>query len=166
MSRKKTQKVILTDDEIEEILKYARCGVHNEQIAKLMNMAASTFYLLMKESPELATQVAEAKGLANIEAEESLYKQAVGYTKTEKKVVVLGGGLHNASVSEVVEYDRYYPPNFSATKHYLNNRNPDRWKDSKHLEIDLTTISDRELAKLAKEALEEDGEDEEGYSLS
>lgn len=138
-----------------EWLKYARAGVENKKIAKIFGFTERHLYDIQKENPEFKLEINEAKAIANVEVEESLYNMAVGFTKTEEKVVTLSGGLHNTSTTETVEYEKYYAPNLGAAKHYLNNRNPDRWKEKTELIVKPEDLSDADLEAAVKKILED-----------
>lgn len=143
-----------------EWLKYSRAGVENKKIAKLLGFSDQHLYDVQNENPDFKLQIDEARAIANIDVEESLYNMAVGFHKTEEKVVVLSGGLQHQSTSETIEYEKYHPPQLAAAKHYLNNRNPDRWKEKAELNVKVTDLSDEELEAMAREILASKDKDE------
>ena len=153
MSRRNTQKIMLTPELREEILKYVRCGVENIKIAQLIGICEKSFYELLKHNKDLKIQVDECKLISNSAVENSIYNQAVGFWKEEEKVITLAGGLHGTSTSEIVKYMRYYAPSFQAGKHWLNNRNPNRWKEKTELSVKVEDLSDAKLEETIRDLL-------------
>ncbi len=151
--RGKTQKFFLTEEIKEELIKYARAGLINDQICKLIGICDKTLWNKLKEDPEFEREFKNAKQLADVEVENSLYKGAVGYTIKQQEAKVVLDGKDSGSHVEIVEVERHIPGEFNKQRLWLMNRNPDKWKDKQELSVDVTKLSDEELEKLAKKYL-------------
>lgn len=68
-----------------EIEGWARNGLIDEQIARNLDVAVSTFNNYKKQFPELMESLKKGKEVVDIEVENALLKRALGYEYTEKK---------------------------------------------------------------------------------
>lgn len=109
-----------TEANLIRIKHWFRDGLTNEDVAeKKIGINRTTFYRWLQKSSELRKAVEEGKMPANEMVEDAVFKRAVGFYATEKKIEPDGS---------VTEYEKYYPPDVSAQALYLNNRSRDRWK--------------------------------------
>lgn len=104
-------------------------GLTNEEIAKKLGIATSTLQEWINKYPDLSEAIKEGKEPADSKVEMSLYKRALGYTYTERKVIDLsdGGTRIETVVKEVV-------PDVGAQCMWLKNRRPDKWRDKQEIE--------------------------------
>lgn len=109
----------------------AKEGLNNKQIAKSLGIGEKTFYEWLEKYPQLSHSLKKYRGLADIEVENALYRNAVGYNYKEQAVTNRG---------EVVTVQKYHSPNTTAQIFYLKNRMPDRYKDK--VEHELTLAED------------------------
>jgi transposase-like protein len=124
---KSHKKYWLSDTGISIISSMARDGMSNEEIAKKLGVAASTFYKWLREDDNLSEAVIANKELADRVVEASLYKLATGYDYVEDKVSASGKRLKNVKQHET--------PNITAIKMWLNNRQPKKWRDKREIEL-------------------------------
>ncbi len=110
-------------------------GITDEQIAKRLNVAYSTFRLYVKKHPELSAVLKESKEIVDYQVEESLYKKCIGsYAKEErafkcKEVYYDDEGRRcEKEVVKVAEVDIFIPPDTMAMAIWLNNRKPSSWR--------------------------------------
>lgn len=111
------------DDFPELARKYAEEGLIDEEIAKNLDIALSTFYDYQEKYPEFSEAIKEGKRYPNLAVEAAALKSAEGHTVTLKQQRVLASG-------EIVEYEQqiHYPPNPTGYIFWLVNRMPDRWR--------------------------------------
>lgn len=114
---------------------WARDGITDEQIAKKLEIAYSTFREYIKKHKELSAALKRSKEIADYEVENSLYKKCVGhYAKEErafkcKEVYYDDEGRRcERETVQTVEVDVFVPPDTMAMAIWLNNRRPDKWR--------------------------------------
>ena len=147
----------LTEDGLTKLEAWARDGLTDEQIAHNMGIHPSTLYDWQKKHPCISEALKKGKEVVDIEVENALLKNAVGFTETLNKVKVLNDG-------EIIKYEEetYYPPNTTAQIFWLKNRKPKEWRDKQ--EVSMTgelSIAERgdKFRKYLKNELEETDSD-------
>lgn len=110
----------LTGDKLILLEGWAREGLTDEQIAKNIGIATSTFYNWEKKSIEFLEALKKGKEVVDFEVENALLKRALGYEYVE----------------ETYEYDiltkkvkKYVAPDTTAQIFWLKNRKPNKWRD-------------------------------------
>ena len=98
---------------------WARDGLINEQIAKNMNFANSTFREWKKKFPTLSAALKQGKEVSDRQVENALFKTATGYYYQEETVTNAG---------EIVTIKKYSKPNTTAQIFWLKNRKAE-WTD-------------------------------------
>lgn len=91
------------------------------ELADRLGVARWTIYRWMSEHQAFGDAVRVAREVADERVGFSLYERAVGYTYDAVKI------LQNAGVPLVVPYKEHVPPDVAAAKHWLANRQPDKW---------------------------------------
>jgi len=137
-----------------EIEGWARDGLIDEQIAKNLGVAYSTFKGYKKKFPALIASLKKGKEVIDREVENALLKRALGYTYTEKRHEVGSDGKEKTTtiIKEVA-------PDTTAQIFWLKNRKPTVWRDRHDIEHSGTIdISDK--AKLIEQYLKCDGNDQ------
>ena len=137
-----------------EVEGWARDGLSDEQIAKNLGVAYSTFKTYKQKYSALSAALAKNKAIADREVENALFKKATGYERklTQQKITKDG---------EIIEYEQtiYIQPDVTAQKFWLVNRKPEMWSDKQDLDIKgdmdvnknpFKDLSTEELRKLAK----------------
>lgn len=127
-----------TDDTVGRPTDYKRefCDIAAEtcarggtiaELADRLGVARWTVYRWMTEHQAFGDAIRVAREIADERVGFSLYERAVGYTYDAVKI------LQNAGVPLVVPYKEHVPPDVSAQKHWLANRQPDKWREiSRH----------------------------------
>lgn len=103
---------------------WARDGLIDEQIAKNIGIATSTFYEWKKKSKEFSEALKKGKEIVDFEVENALLKKALGYTITIKEEK-----LDKDGCVHTLEKDVYIPPDTTAQIFWLKNRQVKKWRD-------------------------------------
>lgn len=122
-----------------------------------LGVAYSTFREYKKKYSALSAALKKGREVVDFEVENAMLKIALGFSKIEEQAIKCRdisyderGKKCQSERVEIVEVEKYYPPNFNAQKHWLNNRKKDEWKnDPNKIEID------REALELRKKELEQ-----------
>lgn len=117
------------------IAHWAKDGLTDEQIAKKLGIAYSTFRELIKKHEELSALLKRSKELVDYEVEESLFKKCVGFYVKEGRAFKVKDVFYDEEGRrcereriEVAEVDVFIPPDTMAMAIWLNNRKPDKWR--------------------------------------
>lgn len=97
-------------------------------IAEMLGVHRATIYRWMAEHQEFCDAIRVAREIADELVGFSLYERAVGYTYDAVKI------LQNNGVPLVVPYREHVPPDVAAQKHWLANRQPDKWREVSKIE--------------------------------
>lgn len=118
-----------------EIEGWARDGLIDEQIAKNLGVALSTFMTYKKKYPELSDALKRNKEVADREVENALFKRAVGY-KYEEITRELKKDPDTDELSLVVTkvVTKEVVPDVTAQIFWLKNRKPKEWRDKQEVE--------------------------------
>ena len=107
-------------------------GESQRKIAQLLGVSYATFSGWLLKYPELQGALKRGKDISNGELIHSAFRQALGYYVKEQQVVKLAGtnskGRRVEKV-EIVEIDKYIPPNNIMTIFLLKNRFPMEYRD-------------------------------------
>lgn len=142
---------------------WARDGTIDEDIARKLGVAYSTFREYIKKYPALSAALKKGKEVADVEVENALFKRALGYRYDEvtREATVKIDEETGERVTVMVETKRVtkeVQPDVTAQIFWLKNRRPDRWRDkqdiqhSGNMEINnpLQGLTTEELRKLIK----------------
>ena len=121
---------------------WARDGLTDEQIAKNIGIATSTFYKWKKKELEFSEALKKGKEVIDFEVENALLKKALGYTITLNKQKVTKDG----DVVDITE-EVHVPPDTTAQIFWLKNRQVKKWRDK-------VEIADNDAIKKLDELLE------------
>ena len=103
---------------------WARDGLTDEQIAKNIGIATSTFYEWKKKELEFSEALKKGKEVIDFEVENALLKKALGYTITLNKQKVTKDG----DVVDITE-EVHVPPDTTAQIFWLKNRKKEQWRE-------------------------------------
>ena len=121
---------------------WARDGLTDEQIAKNIGIATSTFYEWKKKEIEFSEALKKGKEVIDFEVENALLKKALGYTITLKEEK-----LDKDGCVHTLEKDVHIPPDTTAQIFWLKNRQVKKWRDK-------VEIADNDAIKKLDELLE------------
>ena len=117
---------------------WARDGLTDEQIAKNMGICRDTLYTWKKAYADISDALKKGKEVADYIVENELFKAAQQQivtikepikVRTEKQKV--GSGKVVEEHIEYVEKQIIVPGNVTAQIYWLNNRRPDKWRNSR-----------------------------------
>lgn len=117
---------------------WARDGLTDEQIAKNMGIATSTFYEWKKKEKEFSESLKKGKEVVDFEVENALLKRALGYEYEEE---TYENGILTKKVKKQVA------PDTTAQIFWLKNRQVKKWRDK-------VEIADNDAIKKLDELLE------------
>lgn len=147
-------------DRLFEVQCWARDGLIDEQIAKNLGVAYSTFREYIKKFPALSAALKKGKEIIDFEVENALLKRALGYQfkeVTQEKVWSEELQMHELSVTKVVTKEVH--PDTTAQIFWLKNRKPKEWRDKQEIEHSGETTqnikTESDLAKLSVEELKQ-----------
>lgn len=129
---------------------WARDGLTDEQIAKNLNIAYSTFKEYKNKYSAFSATLKKGKEVIDYEVENALLKRALGYEYDE---VTYEHGEETKRVTKQVA------PDTTAQIFWLKNRKPDKWRDKQVVESNNTIevknpyegLSTEELKKLIRD---------------
>jgi hypothetical protein len=102
----------------------------DEEIAAFFEIDITTFYRWQEQHPEFRQEVSRAKIPADADVAVSFHKRATGYDIKTEKIFCFQGEVIRA------ETTTHIPPNPGAALNWLKNRQPDKWRDKKQLEVE------------------------------
>lgn len=120
-------------------------GLTDEQIAKTIGIAPSTFANWKADKLDFLESLKDAKYVADELVVGSLYRRATGYSHPEVKVSYDKDRGKWAKTLVM----RHYPPSEVAAIFWLKNRDPENWREKQEIDLnkDITvTIGDDEQA--------------------
>ena len=157
-------------------------GYTNKEIARMFGIDESTFYDWVKKYPEINQAMWHGQNTDMEALTKSVTKRATGFTYREKKQTwepaktvvemrpdpndpdkLIETEVHYPKrlVEEVIT-EKTLPPDVGAGRFALTNRQPDRWRESAHIDhttngkdlhadkLDLSLLTDDELETLAR----------------
>lgn len=141
---------------LDAISAYARAGYSEEAIAKILDVAYSTFRNYIKTHRELKEALRNSQDIANKVVENAAYLASKGQIVTLKKPFKLrkryydettGKLLREEEVIEQADVQEYIAPTPTAFMYWLGNRDPERWKYQNKLGADDTTGKDIRITR-------------------
>lgn len=113
----------------------AKSGLTDREIAEHLGITIRTVLRWKRTHPEFAKAVIETKALLDSKVEMSLHRVAIGYSYTEVEVI-----LEDGKEVRRVERVKEIPPNVSAIRLWLTNRDTSNWRDRQDVNVtgDLT----------------------------
>lgn len=107
-------------------------GYTDLKLAKLFDVSKATIENWKKDHPGFLDSIKSGKDIwDSLTAEQSMLKRVTGYDYTETIREPDGNG----AMVIVREVTKHLPPDVRAQDIWMCNRNPDRWKKLKHVEL-------------------------------
>ena len=127
---------------------------------KKIGISKETLYQWKRAYPDFADALSRGKELADIEVENALYKRAIGF-EYEETVQEVYKDIDGVDRQHIRKYRKYMPPDTVAMKYWLTCRRPDKWREGKEINLDISDNSFnntllRALQGAAQEALPTD----------
>lgn len=121
---------------------WARYGLTDEQIWHNLGIGKDSFYSFIKLYPEFSDAIKEGRKPVNYEVENSLLKKANGYEVTEEVIEYEPDENGKPQIKSKRIITKHIAPDTGAAVFWLTNRDKDRWKQTRHLDV---TTKDKEL---------------------
>lgn len=122
-------------DKLTLIVHWKRMGWTDEEVAKRLGIAYSTFKVYKGKHEELSAALRAGKEEADAEVENALFERAVGLKTVVRKPIKVKEVIYEngkrVKETERIEYGEeeiFVPPDVTADKFYLENRVPERWR--------------------------------------
>lgn len=140
-SKKRGQKpawdVLEMDTKLSAVEGWARQGALLKDIAQMLGISETTLYKWKNEKPAFAEAIRAGAKVSNGEVLKSAFEQAVGcFRRVQEVIKVREEYVDEASGRklvrerpEVIEYEKYFPPDGRLTRFMLTNRLPEEYRD-------------------------------------
>lgn len=139
-----------SDDMPELVEKYAREGMIEKDIAKMIGVSLETFGQYKKRFPAFLDALKAGKQVIDHQVEMTLLKSALGYEYIETKRITEPDGK-----VRIEETTKMQQPSVTAQIFWLKNRQPDNWRDVAKFEIlSITKALSEAHSRSLKEAQE------------
>ena len=146
----------------EQLKQLVLDGWIDKKVSVFFNINMATLYRWKNEHKEFCDTLKDWKRNADLKVEKSLYKRACGFkydevTYEKSGVGGLGIGFKKGKVSDVKHVDTHKTkivtkvvvPDPTSMIFWLKNRQPDKWRDKKDVEVTELTPEEKR-AKLAR----------------
>ncbi|SDW30832.1 transposase [Paenibacillus sp. PDC88] len=125
-----------------QIEAWTRDGMTQEDVARRLGVAMSSFSDYKNKFPELSEALKKGQEVADIEVENALFKRAVGYrydevTHEAAKELDEETGQYKTVMVESKRVTKEVQPDVTAQIFWLKNRRPDTWRDKKEVNADV-----------------------------
>lgn len=130
MAQKKGRrsKINIIEENLDQISKWARSGLREEQIAECLGLATSTFSKYKKEYPELQKTLENARVFLVADIKNALVERAMGFKYEEKKSYTkMDESGRQTTYIEITE--KYALPDVAAINSLLQNFDGDWYRD-------------------------------------
>ena len=131
----------LTEAKKTEVMKLAREGKTNKEMADIVVISEFTFYAWKNNNEEFSKVLQKNKDVADKMVEAAVFQRAMGYTIEEEKIHFDQEG----NVSRAITH-KHYPPDSSSANFWLTNRNKKKWKNKQEVELGDETRRDFKLS--------------------
>ena len=140
---------------LKEIEAWARNGLTEEQIAKNLGVAYSTFRKYKDEYPAFSSALKKGKEVVDIEVENALLKRALGYEYEEVKTLI--EEVDGKRKKKIEKTTKHVPADVSAAIFWLRNRKGFVWSnrdaiEAKRIEAEIEKLK-AETEKLKNETV-------------
>jgi len=159
VGRKPLWDVMDMESKLDSIQGWAKQGSTVEDICKMLNISKETYYKWQREKKQFANAIKKGKEVSNGELLNSAFKAATGFMYKEKEAFKvkdykeINGELKPIERVEVIEVEKYSPPDHTMNIFMIKNRLPDQYKDRQ--EVNTTNLNlNKDVSSLTDEELE------------
>lgn len=124
------------EEYVDQAYKLCLLGAIDRDMADFFGVSVTTFRRWARRFPLLRDALKQGKAHADSIIAEKLFQRAKGYEHPEDKIF-----LHEG-VPVIVPTTKHYPPDTTAAIFWLKNRQPDKWRDRKNVELSTDVILD------------------------
>lgn len=133
---------------VDVVKKLCELAATDDEIADFFNVDRVTLYRWKLKHEDFCNAMKNGKLVSDERVERSMYQKGVGYYVTEEQAVKIKTGQYEEKV-EIVQVQRYVPPDTTAQIFWLKNRRKDEWRDRREVEVggpgEFDRMSDDEL---------------------
>jgi hypothetical protein len=126
-------------------------GCTMDELGEYFDVNTDTVYEWKKNIPDFSEAVNLGKTKADSKVALSLYERAIGCFVTKQQIVKLRRG--DNEVMEVVDLKTELPPDVGAIKFWLNNRQPDKWKEKREEKEDDNKFKGTFILQVGKDGI-------------
>jgi len=119
---------------LEAVTGWAKQGSTNEEIAKMLGVSLAVLYDWKNKYPEFKEAIKKGKVVADGELLNSAFLQSTGFRYTEEQAIKVKCGKDQERI-EIVEVEKFMPPNPTMSIFMLKNRLPEQYKDKRETAI-------------------------------
>jgi len=119
---------------VEQAEKLCNLGATDEEMADFFGISVRTLYRWKIEQPTFCQSIKNAKEVADERVERSLYQMATGFIFKQQEAIKVKDEQYKEHV-EVVDVDRFNPPEAPAAIFWLKNRRKEQWRDKQEHEL-------------------------------
>lgn len=131
---------------------WARDGLTDEQIAKMMGINRDTLYSWKKKYPDISDTLKKGKEVVDRQVENSLLERALGGIHEVKKNIKVkqtyyddkGRKCEKEEIKTVID-EVYVAGDTTAQIFWLKNRKPEVWKDKQIVEAEVGLLKLEDL---------------------
>lgn len=109
--------------QLDQVQNWIRDGMTEQQVAKRLGIAYSTFRVYRDKYPALSAVLKKTKEVVDAEVVGALYKRAIGYDVTEYEEVYDGAGNLVSRKKKI----RHIPPDPTSMNLWLTHRQKAAW---------------------------------------
>ena len=142
---------------------WAREGLTDDQIAAKMGISRGTFYRWQQEHRDFYDTLKKGKAPVDTQVENALLKRALGYDYIETVTDYMldedekdENGNPKKIIKNVRMTKKHMAPDVGAAAFWLKNRRPDRWREKREEQIQVTS-ADYSLLDEVQKAVAKDG---------
>ena len=128
----------------EQARKLCLMGYTDKQLAGFFEVAESTINKWKLDHAGFSESLKAGKEMADAEVTASLFEKAIGYSCTETRTAT-----HEGLITDEKEYTKNYPPCPISIKYWLNNRQPERWREK----VEDSIAPSEEISKIQIEVI-------------
>jgi predicted transcriptional regulator len=110
-------------------------GKTDIEIANALGITERTLNNWKKEHPSFFQSLKEGKEVVDGKVEKTLYERAMGYTVTDKKIIIEMDANGNQKPARIEKMERKVPADITAIIFWLKNRRPDQWREKKEISV-------------------------------
>lgn len=131
---------IFVEPRLDEVSMWVKCGMTEKEIAKNLGVSYAAFRKYKKEHLALFSTCANTKSKADAKVVEAIYKNSTGFTYKEQQAVKVKEEYYDDKDRkcyrehvEVVDIEKFRPPETQAGTFWTINRQPDKWAANPHM---------------------------------
>ena len=114
----------------EQAKKLCLLGATDKDLADFFGVNKDTINEWKKRHKKFSDSLKVAKAESDAKVVKSLYQRAIGYDCPDIKFATFEG-----EITDEKEYIKHYAPDVTACIFWLKNRQPDKWRDMKDMNI-------------------------------